>query len=111
MNQSVHKKIFVVGKLSPGMVNSLTTNWLVSLAHQYETVRALHEYGEMTLRRAEFNTVLIGDGVSADDRRYILQTVEERGIPVTIGVLTTEPSYESWVPFHQKHQHLRLHQP
>lgn len=98
MNQSVHKKIFVVGKLSPGMVNSLTTNWLVSLAHQYETVRALHEYGEMTLRRAEFNTVLIGDGVSADDRRYILQTVEERGMPITIGVLTTEPSYESWVP-------------
>ncbi|MEM9774259.1 MAG: ParA family protein [Chloroflexota bacterium] len=98
MNQSVHKKIFVVGKLSPGMVNSLTTNWLVSLAHQYETVRALHEYGEMTLRRAEFNTVLIGDGVSADDRRYILQTVEERGIPIMIGVLTTEPSYESWSP-------------
>ncbi|MEM8856984.1 MAG: ParA family protein [Chloroflexota bacterium] len=98
MNQSVHKKIFVVGKLSPGMVNSLTTNWLVSLAHQYETVRALHEYGEMTLRRAEFNTVLIGDGVSADDRRYIIQAVEERGLEVSVGVLTTEPSYETWIP-------------
>ena len=98
MNQSLHKKIFVVGKLSPGLINSLTTNWLVSLAHQYETVRALHEYGEMTLRRAEFNTVLIGDGVSAEDRHYILKAIEARGIPVTVGVLTVEPSYETWIP-------------
>ncbi len=98
MNQSLHKKIFVVGKLSPGLINSLTTNWLVSLAHQYETVRALHEYGEMTLRRAEFNTVLIGDGVSPEDRHYILKAIEARGIPVTVGVLTVEPSYETWIP-------------
>lgn len=98
MNQSIHKKIFVVGKLSPGIMNSLTTNWLVNLAHQYETVRALHEYGEMTLRRAEFNTVLVGDGVSAEDRRYILKAIEERGNPVVVGVLTEEPSYETWIP-------------
>ena len=65
------QKIFVIGKLPPGIINSLTTNWLASLAHQYETVRALHEYGEMTLRRAEFTTVLIGEGVAAEDRHYI----------------------------------------
>ena len=98
MNQSIHKKIFVIGKLSPGILNSLSTNWLVRLAHQYETVRALHEYGEMTLRRAEFNTVLIGDGVTADDRRYILKAIEERGLPIEVGVLTDEPSYETWIP-------------
>ena len=98
MDQSLHKKIFVVGKLSPGILNSLSTNWLVNLAHQYETVRALHEYGDMTLRRAEFNTVIIGDGVSADDRRYILQVLGERKGTFVIGVLTDEPSYETWLP-------------
>lgn len=98
MNQSIHKKIFVIGKLSPGIINSLTTHWLVSLAHQYETVRALHEYGEMTLRRAEFTTILIGEGVSAEDRHYILKAIEARGIPVEIGVMTDEPSYENWIP-------------
>ena len=98
MNQTIHKKIFVVGKLSPGLMNSLTTNWLASLAHQYETVRSLHEYGEMTLRRAEFSTVIIGEGVTPEDRHYILKAIEARGIPVEIGVLTNEPSYENWVP-------------
>ncbi|MEM7800517.1 MAG: ParA family protein [Chloroflexota bacterium] len=73
-------------------------NWLVSLSHHYETVSALHEFGEMTLRKAEYNTVLIGNGVMADDRRSIIQTVEQRGSHIMIGVVTTEQSYESWVP-------------
>lgn len=98
VNQSLHKKLFVIGKLAPGILNSLPMNWLVSLAHHYETVTALHEFGEMTLRRAEYNTVLIGNGVSPDDRRYIINAVDQRDQDILVGVLTEEPSYEAWIP-------------
>ena len=98
VNQSLHKKLFVIGKLPPGILNSLPMNWLVSLAHHYETVNALHEFGEMTLKRAEFNTVLIGNGVSPDDRRQITATVNTRDGDILVGVVTNDQSYESWIP-------------
>lgn len=100
VSQPLHKKIFVIGKLPPGILNSIAMNWLVSLSHHYETVRSLQEFGEMTLRKAEYNTVLIGNGVDTDDRRQIIQTVEQRGGKIIIGVLTDEQSYESWIPIH-----------
>ena len=98
MSKFIHNRIFVVGKLSPGIINTLTTRWIASLAHHYETVAQLHEFGEMTLRRGDFNTVLIGDGVSSDDRREILAVIEEREGTYIVGVMTQEPSYESWLP-------------
>lgn len=95
---SVHRRIFIVGKISPGLINSLTTRWLASLAHHYETIDSFRELGEQTLRKADFNTLLIGRGVSADDRRNILNTVQERPEEILVGVMTTEASYESWLP-------------
>ncbi len=95
---STHRRLFVIGKVSPGLLNSLTTRWLASLAHHYETVDSLQEFGELTLRKADFNTLLIGTGVTADERRHILNIIEERPNEIVVGVMTAEPSYESWLP-------------
>ncbi len=98
MSRFIHNRIFVVGKISPGIINLLTTRWIASFAHHYETVAQLNEFGEMTLRRGDFNTLLIGDGVSPDDRREILGVIEQREGEFIVGVMTQEPSYESWLP-------------
>lgn len=96
-SRNIHKRIFIIGKVSPGLINSLTTRWIASQAHHYETVRDLREFGEMTLRKAEYNTVLIGEGVPVDERREILASLEQRPDPPLIGIITSEQSYESWV--------------
>lgn len=95
--QTLHKKLFIVGQISPGILTALSTDFLVSLSHHYGTVTELMEYGHQTLSKADYTTLLIGEDVTPEYRRQITQFVEKRNAGVTIGVLTTEQSYDRWV--------------
>jgi Mrp family chromosome partitioning ATPase len=95
---AAHKRMLVVGRVRPAVINSMTNRYLVEIAHKFQGIQELLGHGRGILQNGSYDTVLIGSGLDSDRRQQLLNFLSKRQPAPTVGVLTTETSYGAWLP-------------
>jgi Mrp family chromosome partitioning ATPase len=99
MYHKMQTRLFVVGVLSPSLVSSLATRYVATIEHQYKSVEDLLSFGKETMMNADYNSLLIADGVPAEARQKIIGAVTKvrnsRGQEVpAIAVITDSQNFD-----------------
>jgi hypothetical protein len=97
-----HKRMLVVGQVRQATINSLTTRFLVEVAHNFQYVKEVLGPGRAILQNGSYDTVLLGSGLDSDRRKQLLNFFAGRTPQPVVGVLTTDPAYGSWLAIDPK---------
>jgi len=93
------RRILSVGRIPPGILGSLETRYVATVAHKFQTIQELMSSGKSTLIDGNYDTVFIASNVPESRRKQIITALSTHRPEVAIYVFTDDAAGydERWV--------------